>query len=31
MIQVYEKNGLFIIEDTCIDVIYPNLTRDEAI
>lgn len=31
MIQVYEKNGLFIIEDTCIDVIYPNLTRDEAV
>ena len=30
MIQVYKKNGLFIIEDTTIDVIYPNLTRDEA-
>lgn len=31
MIQVYKKNNLFIIEDTCRDVIYPNLTKDEAV
>lgn len=31
MIKVYEKNGLFIIQDTIIDIIYPNLTKQEAI
>lgn len=31
MIQVYKKNELFIIEDTVTDIIYPNLTREEAL
>lgn len=31
MIQVYQKNDLFIIEDSVIDVIYPNLSKEEAI
>ena len=31
MIQVYKKNELFIIENTVTDIIYPNLTREEAL
>lgn len=31
MIQVYKKNGLFVIENTVTDIIYPNLTREESI
>ena len=31
MIQVYKKNGLFIVEDTVRDIIYPNLTRKETV
>lgn len=31
MIQVYKKNELFTIENTVTDVIYPNLTREEAL
>lgn len=31
MIQVYKKNEVFIIENTVTDIIYPNLTREEAL
>lgn len=31
MMQVYKKNNLFIIEDTCSETIYPNLTQEEAV
>lgn len=30
MVQVYKRNGLFIVEDTVRDVIYPNLSKEET-
>lgn len=30
MVQVYRRNGLFIVEDTVRDVIYPNLSKEET-